>query len=174
MNSKIYTHYKRELNEKPSFLVGQKAFIVNNVGRVLILKRHERSTQGEMWDFPGGRVGFEESLRTGLTREVKEEVKLTLTKVSLPLSITTFIRDIDRNTQIVRIIYLCKVGGKTKLSKEHCEYLWIDPKDHKQYTFISEDYHQAFENFLKFKPKTKEFLNKGMLNESLEYLRAHK
>ena len=169
MKKSLYKHYKNEINDKPSFLIGQKAFIVNKRGFVLILKRHTRSTKSDMWDFPGGRLDFAESLREGLIRETKEEVGLTIITVSLPLSIVTFLRDIDRNTQITRIVYLCITSGEVKISKEHKSALWINPIDYKKYKFIDEDYYQAFKNYLKFKPKLIEYLGEGMSEESIIY-----
>lgn len=166
---KLYTHYKNEVNDKPSFLVGQKAFIVNTKGQVLIIKRHDKSTQSAKWDFPGGRLGFSESLREGLEREIREETGLILTKVSFPLSLTTFLRDIDRNTQITRIIYLCKTKGKIKLSSEHSDFLWIAPSAYKNYQFIDQDYYLSFQNYSNFKSKVIEFLGQGMLKESLNF-----
>jgi len=165
----LYKHYKKELNDKSSFLIGQKAFIVNSKGKVLILKRHAKSTKSQMWDFPGGRLNFTESLRGGLLREVKEEVGLDIIIISLPLSIVCFLRDIDRNTQITRIIYLCSASGKLILSKEHSDSKWINPINHNKYKFIGEDYHTAFENYLKFKPQIKEYLGEGILQDSINH-----
>lgn len=160
---KLYKHYQKEVNDKPSFLVGQKAFIVNTKRQVLIIKRHNKSTQSGKWDFPGGRIEFGESLRNSLIREVKEEAGLTIQKVSIPLSITSFMRDIDTNTQIVRIVYLCKTKGKVKISEEHAQEIWINPTTYRKYDFIAKDYIYAFQNYLKLNSKIIEFLHEGMV-----------
>lgn len=63
---------KREHPDAP--LVGVGAIVVES-GRVLLVKRGHPPLQGE-WSVPGGVLELGETLRQGVTREVKEETGL--------------------------------------------------------------------------------------------------
>ncbi|MBA1276037.1 Nudix family hydrolase [Stutzerimonas azotifigens] len=45
-------------------------------GRVLIAKRPEAVHQGGLWEFPGGKVEFGETVRDALVRELREELAI--------------------------------------------------------------------------------------------------
>jgi 8-oxo-dGTP pyrophosphatase MutT (NUDIX family) len=159
--------------ETPQFSIGQKAFIIDSSKRVLIIKRHQQNTLGNRWDLPGGRLDYQESIRDGLVREVYEEVGLTVNVISFPLSITTFLNSARRQNQVVRVIYLCTAEGTVQLSEEHDEFRWIEPPSHLEFTFPDDDYHQAFENFLKISHEPFEFVFEGILEESANFLKQN-
>ena len=58
------------------------AVIENSQGQILIAKRLEHLHQGGKWEFPGGKVEVGESALVALTRELKEEVNLTVKRAS--------------------------------------------------------------------------------------------
>ncbi len=154
------------------FFIGQKAFITNKKGKVLIIKRDKVDSKSNVWDFPGGRVEFGETLREALVREVQEEVGLKLINISLPLSTTTFFRADKREQQIIRTIYCCKANGEVSLSDEHSIFRWISPLDYRNFEYPDVDYHSAFERFLKYKDllsEWEEFMGDGMLEESVVF-----
>lgn len=47
-------------------------------GKVLLARRHVGAHQGGLWEFPGGKVERDEDARTALTRELDEELGITL------------------------------------------------------------------------------------------------
>lgn len=49
-----------------------KAFVMNNVGEVLVVKETGRTS----WDLPGGGMDHNESIKDAIARELKEEVNL--------------------------------------------------------------------------------------------------
>lgn len=159
-----------------SFSIGQKALILNPDGQVLIIKRDKSNTKAELWDFPGGRIEWGESLREGLVREVKEEANLDISVISTPLAITTFFREIDRNNQIIRLIYLCKTkSSAVLLSDEHSSFKWINPKEYPSYTFLDKDYDKSFIKLIEIianQEPIREFLDEGMLSESIDWKRS--
>ncbi len=131
------------------FFIGLKAFIVNQMGEVLIIKRGENSEgQKGKWDLPGGRMEFGESIESALKREVLEESGMAASSILHPLSISTFLKSTNANHQIVRIIYLVSASGEVKLSSEHVEYKLIKPESHMKFEFPDKDFHKAFDQYI--------------------------
>ena len=54
--------------------VGVGAFIVNDKGEVLLMRRGPNKSMPGAWIIPGGKVDFNEALRDAVIRETKEEV----------------------------------------------------------------------------------------------------
>ncbi|SHI23158.1 (deoxy)nucleoside triphosphate pyrophosphohydrolase [Ferrimonas marina] len=46
--------------------------------KVLVARRHPESSQGGLWEFPGGKVEPGESHQAALVREIQEELSVTL------------------------------------------------------------------------------------------------
>ena len=110
-----------------AFATAVKAFIVDNEGQLLIVKRADDDPHRPgMWEIPGGRLNPGEDPSLGLRREVKEETNL-LVEVLDPLAVSHFARE---DKQIVTLItFVCKpISGKVKISEEHSDYKWVDVK----------------------------------------------
>ncbi len=116
-------------------IFGQKAFILNNKGEVLILKRNKVSVYNNAWDVPGGKVEDEETLLEALQREVYEETGLKLEKIVCILTSSRFQGSSEDKPWILRNTYLCQATGKIKLSEEHLEYKWVKPAELGEYEF---------------------------------------
>ena len=50
------------------------AAIIKEENRYLIVQRNRNKHLGLKWEFPGGKVGFKESFKKALIREIKEEL----------------------------------------------------------------------------------------------------
>jgi 8-oxo-dGTP diphosphatase len=50
------------------------AAIIRRQGKILITRRREGAHLGGLWEFPGGKVENDESLRSALIREIGEEL----------------------------------------------------------------------------------------------------
>lgn len=110
-----------------AFAIAVKAFIVDNEGQLLIVKRADDDPHRPgMWEIPGGRLNPGEDPSLGLRREVKEETNL-LVEVLDPLAVSHFARE---DKQIITLItFVCKpISGKVKISEEHSDYKWVDVK----------------------------------------------
>lgn len=102
--------------------VATKALIVYNK-RVLIIQRSNYCGVGENeWEFAGGGLKFGEDLLDGLSREVMEEVGLTVRIDKLLYAVS---RLVDPYRQIVGLTYLCYAEtDRVILSEEHKNFLW--------------------------------------------------
>ncbi len=127
-----------------------KAFI-NHKGKILILResaKYEDGANENKYDVPGGRVipgqRFDESLR----REIKEETGLEV-EIGKPFFVNEW-RPIVRGEQwqIIGTFFVCHANSdQIKLSIDHDNFKWIEPKEYKNYDLI-ENLHPAFEAFL--------------------------
>lgn len=106
--------------------VATKALILYQ-GRALIIQRSDYCGVGENeWEFAGGGLKFGEDLPDGLSREIKEEVGLTVRIDRLLYAVS---RLVNPHRQIVALTYLCYADAdKVVLSDEHKNFLWATRK----------------------------------------------
>ncbi|QEF93983.1 NUDIX domain-containing protein [Methanothermobacter sp. KEPCO-1] len=106
------------------YILAVRAFIEDDNGRVLIIKRSENSkTNPSTWELPGGKVGTGESLEEALKREVREETGLEIT----PGDVMGVVEQKFPIINAVHIIIQCKAAGNVKLSHEHEGFAWVEP-----------------------------------------------
>ncbi|MCA9379778.1 NUDIX domain-containing protein [Candidatus Dojkabacteria bacterium] len=127
------------MNTFNNVIFGQKALIINDAGKILIIKRDKELIYIEKWDVPGGKLDNDETLIEALTREIKEEVGLELHKIICTLTSSKFEGKLSGNLTIYRNIYLCRADGEIKLSSEHSEYKWVSPGDLTNFEFGEDD-----------------------------------
>ncbi|OYX53477.1 hypothetical protein B7Y92_02950 [Candidatus Saccharibacteria bacterium 32-50-13] len=104
--------------------VGVKALIERN-GSYLFLRRSAAFKAGpQKWDIPGGRIEPDEALEAALTREVREETGLNLSRVDTLLAAQDiFVADAD--VHVVRLTYRGVAEGEVVISSEHDDYRWM-------------------------------------------------
>lgn len=119
--------------------VATKAFLIND-GKVLLLRESSKycdGTNASRYDVVGGRVEPGQRFDESLIREIKEETGLEV-KIGRPFYVGEW-RPMVRGEQwqIVATFFECKSeSDQVKLSEDHDEYLWIDPKDYNKYNLI--------------------------------------
>ncbi|MDB5185647.1 MAG: 7,8-dihydro-8-oxoguanine triphosphatase [Candidatus Saccharibacteria bacterium] len=128
---------------EPVLRVAAKAVIVNDDGKVLIVREaatYDEGTQIGRYGLPGGRLNPGERYEDGLHREVEEETGLTV-EPQYPLYVGEWHPDIKGIPhQIIAIFMVCKAKTtEVHLSSEHDEYLWIDPTKYADYNFMTPD-----------------------------------
>lgn len=133
------------------FFVGQKAFIQNDKGEVLVLIDENIGL-----DLPGGKVQEGETdITESLKREVREETNLEIEVGNVfytwifkyPLSEN--VPDKRTNGNLYLVGYTCKLlGGDFTISEEHLNHKWIGKDDLSQFD-PSKGHYKALEYFFK-------------------------
>lgn len=115
-----------EKRMKP-FYIAYAGIIPNEKGEILLIRRSEHSkTNPLLWEPPGGKPDPGETLDESLKREVREETGL---EVDVYSPAGTAMMELS-DKRIAYLIMLCKIQkGSICLSDEHCEYMWVDPKE---------------------------------------------
>lgn len=120
--------------------IAMKALIVNDEGKVLLLREadtYEEGTNVGRYQVPGGRLDVGEPFLDGLNREVMEECGLEIS-VEKPLYVAEWspvIRGVK--TQIVAVFFLCHAKTtEVRLSDEHDDYQWVDPEEVEKFNVL--------------------------------------
>lgn len=110
------------------YFLAVKGIIRRDDGRILVLKRSDGDDHKPgVWETVGGGMDQEETPQEALKREIVEETGLSVS-VSNPFNVFTFKKDTGEFK--VGITFLCDyLSGEVKLSHEHSDFRWIDPKE---------------------------------------------
>src|SRR4030042_2646255 len=128
---------KKEKIKSKLFEVPVKAVILKD-NKVLILKRTSGNMRSaEKYDFPGGAVEQNETIKEALEREIKEETNL-IVEVGPVLSVSDSEKEytLDEERKNKMKVFTKGLGflayyksGEVKLSDEHQNFEWLDIKD---------------------------------------------
>ena len=117
-------------------IVIQKAFVVNNEGKVLAIKRSETDDRRPLqWDLPGGWLDEGETLERGIIREVKEETGVVAENPRLVFTKTatrTWVEgdDAKKKGNCIFLFYAVEATiDSVTLSYEHVAYEWMKLED---------------------------------------------
>jgi len=117
--------------------VAQKA-IIERQGRVLVVRnpREER----ELWELPGGRLNKRENVRSGLQREVKEELGVDVA-VGRVVHLAQFFQHSEgKNALMIAYeAHLLDEAQELVLEEgEVCEVRWVDKTEASKLKFFDE------------------------------------
>ena len=87
------------------------AVIVNEQKQVLIALRQAHQHQGDLWEFPGGKVELGETTELALIREVKEELGLEIIKARPLIEIR---HDYQDKSVLLDVWSTCAFEGEAK------------------------------------------------------------
>lgn len=104
----------------PSRPLSIDAIIVRD-GKLLLIKRKLEPFKG-YWALPGGHVDFGETVENAVTREVKEETNLTVTKMKLH---GVYSNPKRHPNQSVAISYITDTEGNTKAGDDALEFKFV-------------------------------------------------
>ncbi len=77
------------------------------------------------WEFPGGKVGEDESLEACLVRELAEELRI-VAKIRRPLPATTHQYP---SFKITLYPFVCEIARGDLCMHEHAAIRWLSPRD---------------------------------------------
>jgi mutator protein MutT len=118
--SKIIVRFGDSSKKMEDSLFVCKGFIVNDDGKVLLLRRaNDAVSYAGKWDLPGGHIHKGEGKEAGLSREIYEETGLT---ISNPVKL-------DDDSIPNQFFFVVKEWqGEVQLSFEHDDLAWVDLK----------------------------------------------
>lgn len=106
-----------------------KAVIVNDEGKILLLKRAEKeNTNSSKYDLPGGGIEKGENVETALKREIEEETGLTDIEIESVIRVSEYPEGHEKldDLKALRFLVYCN-SGEIKLNpKEHSGYEWLN------------------------------------------------
>ena len=111
------------------------AAIIKNNNQYLIVQRNRNKHLGLKWEFPGGKVYDNETFEEALSREIKEELNITINMYEKIAEE----KYKDEKIDIVLHYFLCfQKSGTIKLN-EHEDLVWVEKKDFDKYDFAEGD-----------------------------------
>ena len=111
--------------------------IVWNKNKLLITKRKKNQLLGGLWEFPGGKVKNNESIKNCIKREIKEELDI---QVSVKSYITK-VKHQYSHFKITLYVYNCTfISGELKCV-EVDDWKWINTSEFDKYPFPKANHH---------------------------------
>ncbi len=101
------------------------AVIRDPAGRVLLARRPDHKHMGGLWEFPGGKTRAGEDPRTGLVRELNEELGVE-TSVDAPL---TFAIHEEPGLRILLLFFAARLIAGEPVGKEGQDVRWVHPSE---------------------------------------------
>lgn len=112
-------------------VVAAGAILSSNRQHVLLAKRRADQHQGNLWEFPGGKIEPNESAASALARELKEEIGITV-EASSPL-VTIEHQYSDKAVRLEVFLVECFTGEP--LGIEGQAVAWVPITDLAHYEF---------------------------------------
>jgi len=111
------------------------AAIIKKNNQYLIVQRNRNKHLGLKWEFPGGKVQDNETFTEALSREIKEELNITINMYE------KFAEEKykDEKIDIILHYYLCTLESGTIKLNEHEDLAWVEKKNFDQYDFAEGD-----------------------------------
>src|SRR6266404_8025835 len=112
---------------------GVVAAVIDQGGRVLLAKRPHHKRYGGKWEFPGGKCETGESHSEAISRELMEELGVTVVSTEVPEFIIT-----DRSIALT-IYYIPTTVVGTAQAREHDALAWVADEDLLDYDLAPTD-----------------------------------
>ena len=105
--------------------------ILDHDRNVLITRRAPGAHQGGLWEFPGGKVEAGESLTDALTRELREELGISIGRTSALLEVR---HDYGDKSVLLEVHVVWEFSGEV-LALEDQPMAWVAPEELGRYSF---------------------------------------
>ena len=98
---------------------------------ILITRRASDAHQGDLWEFPGGKLEAGESLAEALARELLEELGITIGRTSALLQIC---HDYGDKTVLLDVHVVWEFSGEPRPLEDQ-PMVWVTPSELCEYAF---------------------------------------
>jgi 8-oxo-dGTP diphosphatase len=118
------------MNQLPTKVIGV-AVIWNEQGQILIDRRRLEGSMGGLWEFPGGKVEFGETIQQCIRREIYEEL-------GIEISVGEHLITIDHEYteyQVTLLVYNCTHLRGIPQAIECSEIRWVNLDELDKFTF---------------------------------------
>ena len=109
--------------------------IIKKNNYYLIAKRNRDKHMGLKWEFPGGKVEESETFEDALTREILEELNVSI-NILKKIAVEKYK---DDEINIVLHYFLCSLNNEDLTLSEHEAIEWVTKDDFNQYDFVAGD-----------------------------------
>jgi len=111
------------------------AIIRNDENEVLVVQRGELSDHPYKWEFPGGKLGSDESEEECIIREIAEELSIGIVICSRLETV-----EYDYGHKQIRLIpFVCDTLDELPFLNEHMDFKWVIPGDLMKIDFSEAD-----------------------------------
>ncbi len=93
-------------------------------GRILIAKRDKKAHQGDLWEFPGGKVEADENVRQALSRELHEELGIQVRQAQPLIKINYQYPDLHVFLDVWRVVDFDGLA----CGSEGQQIKWVNPQ----------------------------------------------
>jgi 8-oxo-dGTP diphosphatase len=111
------------------------AAILRQQDRILITRRPAHKPHGGMWELPGGKLNGDESPRSALERELREELGI---QVAVDDIFEVVYHRYDWGAVLI-LAYECRWLAGALQHLEVDEHRWIHPREDRQYAILEAD-----------------------------------
>jgi len=103
--------------------------IVDDEGRILVMKRNNEPAKGLYW-YPGGRIKRGQSLEEALKEKIKEETGLEWQELEF-IRVASVDSTLFKTRHTININFLLKkkTNSTIRLNPEHSDFKWVKPRD---------------------------------------------
>jgi 8-oxo-dGTP diphosphatase len=116
--------------KRPLLLVAAAA-LIDKDGRVLLAQRPAGKAMAGLWEFPGGKVGKDETPEAALVRELKEELGVTTSVGCLwPLTFASYAYP---DFHLLMPVFSCRVWEGTPSPREGQKLVWAKKDELRNY-----------------------------------------
>lgn len=105
--------------------------ILDEAHNILITRRAAGAHQGDLWEFPGGKVEAGESLQHALARELREELGIDIGRTSALLQVR---HDYGDKAVLLDVHVVWEFSGEAR-PMENQPMNWVAPADLCRYAF---------------------------------------
>jgi mutator protein MutT len=123
---------QKDKSKRPHLAV--RAIIVDDNGKVLILRRADTTLGGGKWCLPGGNIEYGQTVGEAVALEVHEETSFTAKDVQFLFYLEN-LPSLESELHYINIVFKCRAEGNIYLNRESSEYAWIDHSDMHNYEF---------------------------------------